>query len=535
MVPLSFGGKPWREFQTQARGQCHVHNLAIPGFNVSPLGSPSVTRVLDPAPPPSPVVPEAPQWASLPDAAGVSRAVLRWGGVAGAKGYVLYEATETSLLSALGSAGPDTAEPFTARLARLRAAPLPAKRDVFRRVEPELIRPSGVEVVYEAVLPRGSRVMHLFAVTAMSENNAESSWPDQSKKFIAVASPRLDVPVPPTIEAQTRVDGGATKVDLRIETHRSIPGGQVEIYRTTSDLLAKSGDTMGPPLTTLDITSPVMTFTDATAVPGWRRIWYRAVAWSAKNDLDGLVEARSEASAPCSVLVPPPNGPTIVDVRVNELRSMATSALISWTTAAPAPDTPIGPHQAVLEAGDAAGGLRVRLDQLANLADLSTLPGPELAGNRIFRVGPATGTRFFGWVSRPDQVQAFRIQIKIIDPLGRIGLGEALVPPLAADPPVITSIDPLGGRSGDTFTILGTNLVLRAGDPVEVRFDIPAEPGQPADPGPLAIVGQTTPTRIVATVPEIAAGDDHVSFHIVLVRSDGREVVSVAEFSVTLL
>lgn len=540
IVPMSFNGQPWRDFQTQARGQCHVHQLAIPGFNVSPFGPPSITRVFDPAPPPPPKVPEVPQWASLPDAHGTSRIVLTWNGVPTAKGYAVYEATETALLSAIQAnrpelgpqPGPNTAESFTTRLEHLRNLPLQTQRAAFRRLRPDLI-PAG-SVRYEAALPRGSRVLHIYAVTAFSENGVESPWPDQSKKFIAVASPRLDIPEPPVIEAQPRTDGGSG-VSLRIETHRAAGSGQVEVYRTTSDTLAQDLNLMGPPVATINISGPIMLFTDSEASSGWRRFWYRAVVWSATDNLNGFVEARSEASAAAAIFLPPAVGPSITDVRVNLPRSTTSYSLVSWTLNAPAPHTPMGSHSAVLESRNAAGDVRVRLDQITDITNEASVPGPVVGSQRIFRVMGADRPRYYGWVLRPDTPQSFPVRLKVIDPLGRIGASDVSVPPLPLDPPVITSFSPENGRAGDTVEILGQHLVLQDGDPVVVRFDISDQPDEPVDPGPFVVIGQTTSNQILVTIPDVSAHEDSVRLRIRLVRSDGKEAVSPAEFFLAIL
>ena len=308
----------------------------------------------------------------------------------------------------------------------------------------------------------------------------------------------------------------------------------MEIFRTANEDLAKAVDAMGPPIASLNITSTLLTFTDTAAVPTWNRLWYRAVTWSAKNDFLGLVEMRSDASAPSSVLFAPPVGPAIANIRVNEPRSNAQFSLISWTTSAPVPDTPIGPHRLIAESRDAAGQVRVRLDQLTPVA-LPALPGPVLAGKQIFKVSSATGTRFFAWFPRLGDGSTFRVLLKVIDPLGRMGLADAAVPPLPATPPVITSIDPAGGHPGEIVTIHGTALVLAAGDPVEITLELPSDPNAPNDRGPLAVIGGTTPTRNQVKIPEIQSHADHVDAPLVLVRSDGQTAISGEPLGIALL
>jgi hypothetical protein len=429
VVPVNFGGRRKRVFQVQARGQCHVHHFMVPGWNKSPFGKPRKIEIFDPAPPPPPQVPEAPQWASLPDVEGVSRAVLHWEPVPGAKGYVLYEATETTLLAVLGRPGPDTAQPFPDRLAVLRAADLPATRSSFRRLQKELIQSTA----HEVALPRGSGVLHLYAVTAMSENQVESAWPTTSKGFIAVAAPRLVVPAAPSLEA-TAETAGQPAARLNIRLRPGPAARQVELYRTRSEELARSADTMGPPLDLLNVNGDELTFSDTTVTSGWQRVWYRAVAWSADDNLAGLVGARSAPSPAASLLLPPQAAPDLSDLRVNEPGSSPTEALISWVSGAPVAVTPLGPHTAVLEARDLAGEVLARLDGrldgLPFVNTLADLPPANLADRKIFRVG--TPQRTYAWVPRPTGPaadQPFTVTVKLIDPLGRIAHLSADVPP----------------------------------------------------------------------------------------------------------
>jgi hypothetical protein len=276
--------------------------------------------------------------------------------------------------------------------------------------------------------------MHFYAVTARSHNQVESAWPTDSKAFIAVAVPRSTAPAAPTLEASVDVEAEQPRVDLSLYLGSEPAVSQIELHRTHDEELAASVDTMGPPIATLDTAGPEVTFTDTTVTPGWRRVWYRAIAWSARDDLQGLVEARSPASAAASVLMPPTVAPDVVDLRVDEPGSTDTEVLVSWTSHAPIVATPQGPHEAVLEARDAAGELIVRLmgrlDALPAYMSSTELPTPDSAHRSIARVVVADGYRLYAWVPRPDAGEPFDVKVKMIDPLGRIGSAAANVPAL---------------------------------------------------------------------------------------------------------
>jgi hypothetical protein len=186
---------------------------------------------------------------------------------------------------------------------------------------------------------------------------------------------------------------------------------------------------MGPPIVRL--AGAQATFFDRVGY-GWRRVWYRAVAWSARDDLHGVVEARSLPSPAVSLLLPPPGAPQISDLRVGEPGSNATATLISWATNAPVAVTAIGSHAVVVEAHAKAGERTARaeghLDALPAVASVAELPPPSPASPIIVRVGPPGGFRLYAWLPRPAAGQALTATAKVIDPLGRVGRRDADVP-----------------------------------------------------------------------------------------------------------
>ena len=537
---FTFGGKAKRSISVQARGQTHVDARMIPHYNISPFGPPFVAEAYDAAPPPRPLLPEppeAPQWATLRDSSGISRAVLIWPASGDVAGYVLYEATETTLLAALGQQGPETTEAFTTRLALLRNQNLSAQRRNFRRVHKELIPTNS----WEVELPRGSTVMHFYAITAVSRNQIESAWPQDSKQFIAVAAPRTRVPPAPSLEATLTDTAAGPKVDLSIAVGADGAAATVDLYRVSDDKLAENVDTMGLPIKSIPAVGGAAHHTE-TIQPGWRRTWYRAVAWSARDDLDGFIEGRSAASAPVSVIAPPKAAPAITDIRVNELHSTLAEALVSWATDAPFDLGPLGAHHAIVETHDVNGTrihrLEGRLDTLTRVATQAAVPAPDPANRRIVHVTNAPGNRLYAWLHRPASDQPFRLDLKIIDPLGRIGHFALDVPPIPpTPPPVVTNVDPQQGHTGDQFTITGSDLVIDPGDAVAVTFAGPLEVLGTEDERSFScrVVQPTSRTAIVVEVPDPESGHDSEDFAIFLKRSDGLEVKVLDDFFLAIL
>ncbi|MCX7304302.1 MAG: hypothetical protein NTV73_08175 [Hyphomicrobiales bacterium] len=294
---IDLSGKASREFGVRGRGQKHLHFLFDPDFGVGPWTAFSRARVWDdrPLPAPAVVAPEAPSWASLPDAVGVSRFTLNWPAVPGAAGYIVYEATETALLDA-DQSGTDLSAPHHVRLAELRRRNLSGKQRSFRRLNENL--ETGTS--YEVALPRGSRVIHVFAVTTMSANRAEGPWPHNARMFFTVAAPRIVRPPAPGIAVAPGVGGlGGMVVTVDLA---GTSGGRIDLYRTIVEAAAADVGSMGPVHASRAGGVDTVSFVDVPLL-GQHRYFYRAVVWSLRDDLLGLVESRSKASPAVSITV----------------------------------------------------------------------------------------------------------------------------------------------------------------------------------------------------------------------------------------
>jgi hypothetical protein len=447
-------GKPWRAFQVQARGQCHLHEKETPGFNVSPFGDPLQTRLYDRSLPPPlslPQQPEAPLWASLRDSAGVSRIVLKWNKVPRALGYILYEATESTLRGPGAAIDPSIS--FTDRLRELRRENFKAKRFAFQRVNKELILPQRDQISHEVSLPRGSGVIHIYAVTVLQDNQKESEFPASSSHYFAVAVPRLVKPNPPSLEANAALDTPAG-VKLIIRPGAGIATRHVEVYRTTRPENSVSVDRMGPPIARLPLIDPETPFVDSK-VPPWRTVWYRAIAWPADDPQHGVIKARSDASSPVSIAVPSNGAPRIVDLKVHKARSSETELRISWMSDAPLHLTPLGSHDAAVEIWREGAGLPTAITRRLDQIQVATAPEtlPPAPDGEIFRVGGPKSYRLHARLPRPEALSLL-LNVKMIDPFGRIGsanvevLHPALEQPPQLSPITFTSSESVEGLEG---------------------------------------------------------------------------------------
>ncbi|GAB4539776.1 MAG: hypothetical protein Kow0063_28900 [Anaerolineae bacterium] len=429
-VEIEFGGRDVLVFDVAARGQGHLHQKWIPNFGVTPWSQPLQTRLFNRRHPDPPKlkVPEPPQWASLPDMAGISRALLRWPRQAGLR-YAVYTASETALLAAADQAGSDLSASYTDRVEKLRTLLgkpdlRPDLRKVFRRLTDIPIEDGE----YEAALPRGSRVIHAFVVTAIKANQVESDWPTKPMQFLLVAAPRLAIPGQPALEVgiDPGVDGPTARFSVRLRDGADVE--RVELFRASNETAAQDVDSMGPPFKTLEPNGGLVLDYSEPLIPSWRKLYFRAVAWSGTNPETGEIAARSQPSPAVSLVFPPQTPPALSELKVYRTSADGTDALVGWASDAPRYLTPLGFHRFVLMAQDQAGAVRGKIerqiDSVVVLDDLVQIPAPDAGGGKIFSVSDT----YYAWVARPVQDQPFTVIVKAIDPLGRIGAAQIEVP-----------------------------------------------------------------------------------------------------------
>jgi hypothetical protein len=396
--------------------------------------------------------PDQVQWASLPDVDGVSRATISWPdpSIDDDDRFLIYEANETRLRSLLnGSTDPQTnPQTYAQRLADLRSLDLQAVRHAFTRVHDKPVAGTSLEVT----LPRGSALIHCFVVVRLGENNVASDWPSDAKDMIPVAVPRRAVPVEPRLELASDPASSAARCEVGVRPQVAVE--RVELYRTRRERNAASLDRMGPPVSV--VTSPedksdppgwtlayealkdeqkgnliAATHLDPLT-PSWDTWWYRAAAWSKASAADGVVSARSAASVPRQILLPPPGPPQLSELQLDAPGSTPKLMLVSWSIEAPVAPTSIGPHRlsVSVRSHPPSGPAETLVDVTAPLHSLpfvgvgEQLPGPD---SRVFRA--ATGIdkpeRWCLWSERPVPEAVTRITVRVIDPLGRVSEASA--------------------------------------------------------------------------------------------------------------
>jgi hypothetical protein len=435
-ISLDFASTPFVGLALWAQGQ---ESIAPQRLTPWPDG-PSVISTGDPRPPVIPVFHV--KVGSIPDAAGESHVRIQWTTVNNAVGYFVYEASESSLLDAWGLPEPHPADTLDSRLKVVRdnlnsgngGTNGNAIRKPFHRWNSRALTSTSTDVA----LPRGSKAIHCFVVLGISAGQVEGEWPkgpNAADSVIAVAAPHITKPAPPMIEAQQVLDGGAFKARLVITTRPGPRPAAVEIYRVRVDDAAREVDTMGPPIARLTATSgPWVVTTTADAAYGpfisvvqgldapsgsWRRVWYRATAWTGQDDKRGGLPGRSEPSNAAFVVVPPADGPSLSAISVAGGPAPA-DVLLQWTSSAPLKRTPLGPHllsvRAVVQGAAPPPLLAVdtTLDAVGN--------AQPVTGSGVWIVSTVAGlTTYRALLRRAATTDVVNFLVGITDPLGRTG------------------------------------------------------------------------------------------------------------------
>jgi hypothetical protein len=147
----------------------------------------------------------------------------------------------------------------------------------------------------------------------------------------------------------------------------------------------------------------------------WKRVWYRATAWTALDQTRGALPGRSDASPATFVVLPPPDPPVLPPLLIGTGPG-AADVILQWTCTSPVARTPLGPHQIAVRA--VAPGtppqpppgpllsLDSTLDQLGNTQPAS--------GSGAWIVGTVSGvTTYQALVRRAVITQSFKFIVSI--------------------------------------------------------------------------------------------------------------------------
>src|SRR5262249_22733544 len=153
----------------------------------------------------------------------------------------------------------------------------------------------------------------------------------------------------------------------------------------------------------------------------WRRVWYRATAWTERDDTRGGLPGRSPASTAAWVVVPPATAPVISAISAGGGPGPA-DVILEWASTAPVHRTPLGPHVITVRAA-VPGTPPSTAPVLSVDSPLDKLPNamPVAPASGVWIVGTTAGTTTYRAVVRRAAVtDALRCAVRITDPLGRI-------------------------------------------------------------------------------------------------------------------
>jgi hypothetical protein len=388
----------------------------------APTG-PRATSVRNPFPAPPPTMPAVTVlWTAQADATGRARTVLGWPAVAGATGYIVWEATETALSVAVG--GTPVTGAIRTRAADLKArvaANQDASLSAFSRLNETPIAATSIELE----LPGSADTLFAYRVASITSQNVESA---RSAEIVLVGVPHRDTPGTPHLEATPTVDGVLLTV---VAGAGSAPAG-LRIHRVRRPGLAQAVGTMGPPVLEVATTSlttvpvPVLAgppqvgwqFLDAVD-PSWTPYVYRVVAVGTEAPDDGVRAGSSPPSGIAEALLAPPLPPLLV---LAPAITGTGGVLLGLQTDLPVRATPGGPAE--LRIAAVAGATRTAIGTL----DPATIPeGPALGagtppgtGLTATRRAPVAGVSDISILVAPQLVPAgASLVVTATDPRGR--------------------------------------------------------------------------------------------------------------------
>lgn len=385
---------------------------------------------------------------SLPDADNASHVVVSTGGISGAVSVSVWSVSETRLRTAAGLAPQaDPSETLPTRYAQLQAAydslSGSAQRAPFTR---SATYPNGSSSV-DFALPRGSKEIALFAVTAVNAAGVESAWPTSHGGLQAAAAPTVVTPTMPVVSAALDPDGST--ITVMMTSRCALPIIRFELYATRVAAAAANVATMGPPLTVVAVPpvapdptapapGPAVTATVAALAVGtdWRPLRLRAVAVAVEHDNDsGTYGARSIASPVAVIASQPMTPPDLSALTLHGWGTDGTGVRVGFSSALP---LDVGTLTVTARNGSTpiftGGGNLAAL----GLADLSVTPATAATGV-VLRGGPTAGvTPYEAWFVRPTEGTPIEVDVVLRDALGRVSVRTANLVAGAIDPPVIT-------------------------------------------------------------------------------------------------
>jgi hypothetical protein len=459
---LDFSSSPRLSLSISARAAEHV-NPAVSGT----FCTPATARASDPLPAAPPLVPSDPPiiWTALPDATDIARAHLTLPSVPGAAGYIVYQASEMGVRTAGGLDQPAASAPLEARAQDLRdllssTVTADRARAVFTRLNRALLPTPELEVSLPSVLEG----LFAFTVTSVTSEQIESA---RSAPIIVAVSRRV-TPGAPRLRVEPDRGGG---LRVRVETGLGAPPTTVELFRTTSEVLASDIDLMGPPVagrndprwTTLlapDGSVQSLVLVDQVT-QSWRPYLYRAIAFGPDDAAHGRLAGASRPSAVAGATAVPSIPPDLDSV-VQTIVPGQAMAQVQLRSAAEFRASRLGAHRLEVLTVNTSGVRPVTTRHLQ--VELPTVPLANGVASQqpgvITRTppGPDGRCQYATFVPTTDR----ELVVRVIDPRGRVTESAVeLIKPPPPEPPDLVDLQARIVRNALTVSVRSAAPITR--------------------------------------------------------------------------
>lgn len=435
-ITCDFTSVPQVALSVTARGAEAVRPTAL-----SAVMGPRVARANNPLPTLPPALPIDLKWTALPDAANKARGTLTWPPIAGAEGYIVWEATEEALRFAVDDTLPqhDPAEPLLARAGTLRSlvtgGPVAQARSLraFTRLNDRPLADTSLDLT----LPGAADTLFAYRVSTITKTGMESGRSDTIALF---AVPRRNQPGQPRLLLRL-VKLPVPGIEVIVIPGPGKPAAGTRVHRVRNAALGGDIGLMGPPKILpndpnwydTDVISLDGTVDHARAIfdpvtPSWHAYQYRVVAVGREDLVNGEFAGESLPSALQSLLLPP-SGPPLLDA-VHELAVNPTNRVIGFGTNLPVKGSPAGP--ALIQIIEQVPGpstmqrnvvLSVRANEVNAGPPLSLIGSPSTselsAMPEISRDNPDSAGRASYTVRLQTNTNAVALLVAVTDPLKR--------------------------------------------------------------------------------------------------------------------
>jgi hypothetical protein len=401
----------------------------------SPPTLPYVITVVDPNPKLAPVFFTDIKWASLPDVSNVSRYHLTFPSVAGAVGYAVYRATETSLSAKFINLNfPNQGSIFQRRNAFESANAADKNRgfDAFIRVNKELITDSTKGIELEMNGDVGG--LYIYAVSSFTDQNVESKL----SNWIYVAIPQRITPSVPSITGYINKKLATPKLVVKINVGLGNNTDTVQLYKTSRANLAADLNIMGLPYSTgpnnvswkkyktslpTDILIPAASIEkydyllyEEDIQPSWQTVFLRTAALGKNSPADGLFPGKS-ASSNLLELIPPIPALLAQILNPTLLPSSSSILQLSFKTNAFLARSNYGNHIITVSQQDSDGIFKeIIKKEIPNIIKIHS--GDAEAANELYRLEKDTSD-FVLYHFNMAALLKVTLQIKVTDPAGR--------------------------------------------------------------------------------------------------------------------